>query len=213
MGVDLSIFMNKFLFTDIDKLATTSNPAYPAPDLLQNVKNIHTNLSRYITLVYVFDGIAPPHKKATKQKRLQIRKKNGDVWFKHHRRAIENKVINAEDLRAATASRMSMSHPTAIDHAAIKTWLEDNKIEHYGSIYEADQQLIQLERDGIVDGIISEDGDEIALGAKCLLCKMSRKSNGEYQFKLFQRELFLHPSNPYKSKLCKFSSLFFFLFT
>ena len=59
MGVDLSIFMNKFLFTDIDKLASTSIPAYPAPDLLQNIKNIHTNLSRYMTLVYVFDGIAP----------------------------------------------------------------------------------------------------------------------------------------------------------
>jgi len=57
MGVDLSIFMNKLLFTDIDKLASTSNPAYPAPDLLQNIKNIHTNLSRYMTLVYVFDGI------------------------------------------------------------------------------------------------------------------------------------------------------------
>ena len=81
MGVDLSIFMNKVLFTDIDKLASTSNPAYPAPDLLQNVKNIHTNLSRYMTLVYVFDGIAPPHKKAMKQKCLQIRKKNGNVWF------------------------------------------------------------------------------------------------------------------------------------
>ena len=53
---------------------------------------------------------------------------------------------------------MSMSHPTAINHAAIKTWLVDNKIEHCGSIYEADQQLIQLERDGVVDGIISEDG-------------------------------------------------------
>ena len=34
MGLDLSIFINKFLFTFIDKLATTSNPALPAPNLL-----------------------------------------------------------------------------------------------------------------------------------------------------------------------------------
>ena len=93
MGLDLSIFMNKFLFTYIYKLATTSKPAYPAPDLLQNIKNIYTNISRYIALVYVFDRIAPPHKKATKQKCLQIRKKNGNVWFKHHRHAIENKCL------------------------------------------------------------------------------------------------------------------------
>ena len=70
MGVDLSIFMNKFLFTDIDKLASTLNPAYPAPDLLQNIKNIHTNLSRYMMLVYVFDGIAPPHKKKPRSRNV-----------------------------------------------------------------------------------------------------------------------------------------------
>ncbi len=29
MGVDLSIFMNKFLFTDIDKLASTSRAGLP----------------------------------------------------------------------------------------------------------------------------------------------------------------------------------------
>mmetsp|Transcript_22780 Transcript_22780/g.35232 ORF Transcript_22780/g.35232 Transcript_22780/m.35232 type:complete len:248 (-) Transcript_22780:217-960(-) len=206
-AVDLSIFMNKFLFSDIDKLATTSNPAYPAPDLLQNIMNIHANLSRYITLVYVFDGMAPPHKKGTKEKRLELRRKNGKDWLTQHNRAKENKTISEEELKAATASRMSMSHPTAIDHAAIRKWMVENDIEHYGSIYEADQQLIQLEKDGIVDGIISEDGDEIALGAKRLLCKMSRKSNGDYQFKLFERERLLSVSNPYQSKLCKYPDL------
>mmetsp|Transcript_22307 Transcript_22307/g.36684 ORF Transcript_22307/g.36684 Transcript_22307/m.36684 type:complete len:659 (+) Transcript_22307:219-2195(+) len=205
--VDLAIWMNKLSCTVIDKLATTSNPAYPAPDMLQLLMNVHANLSKYITLVYAYDGIAPPHKQSTKDKRLELRRTNGADWLKHHERAKENQTISDEDLKTATAARMSMSHPTAIDYAAILKWMVDDGIEHYGSLYEADQQMIQLEKDGIVDGIISEDGDMIALGAKRLLCKMSRKANGEYQFKLFERERFLDDSNPYQSKLCKYPDL------
>mmetsp|Transcript_14351 Transcript_14351/g.24038 ORF Transcript_14351/g.24038 Transcript_14351/m.24038 type:complete len:81 (+) Transcript_14351:321-563(+) len=53
-AVDLSILMNKFLCSDIDKLATTSTPTYPSPDLLQNIKNWHetylstSHLSMYL---------------------------------------------------------------------------------------------------------------------------------------------------------------------
>lgn len=206
-AVDFSIFINKFLCSDIDKLATTSEPAYPAPDLLQNIMKLHENLSRYITLVYIYDGIAPPHKQGTKDNRLQLRNENGAKWFEQLDRAKENETISDEQLKEATASRMSMSHPTAIDHAAILKWMKEGNIEHYGSLYEADQQLVQLERDGIVDGIISEDGDEVALGARRLLCKMSRKSNGDYQFKLFEREMLLRADNPYQSKLCKYPDL------
>ena len=30
---------------------------------------------------------------------------------------------------------------------------------------------------------------------------MSRKNNGQYQFKVFDREKFMHSENPYKSKI------------
>lgn len=208
-AVDLSILMNKFLCSDIDKLATTSTPAYPAPDLIQNIKNWHENLSKHVTLVYVFDGKAPPHKKYTKEQRREQLEGKGKEWLELRESVLKNanQTINERDVKKATASRMAMSHPTAVDHAAIRKWMGDNGIEHYGSLYEADQQMIQLEKDGIVDGIISEDGDEIALGAKRLLCKMSRKSNGEYQFKLFDREHFMSNNNPYQSKLCTYPDL------
>mmetsp|Transcript_10306 Transcript_10306/g.17524 ORF Transcript_10306/g.17524 Transcript_10306/m.17524 type:complete len:193 (+) Transcript_10306:217-795(+) len=153
-AVDLSILMNKFLCSDIDKLATTSTPTYPSPDLLQNIKNWHENLSKHLTLIYVFDGKAPPHKNGTKKQRREQLMAKGKEWLDLRESVINNanETINEGDIKKATASRMAMSHPTAIDHAAIRKWMDDNDIEHYGSLYEADQQMIQLEKDGIVDG-------------------------------------------------------------
>jgi len=62
--------------------------------------------------------------------------------------------------------------------------------------------MIRLEKDGVVDGIILEDGDEVALGAKLLLTKFTRKTNGEYKCKAFSAEQFFHPSNPFRSEIC-----------
>eukprot|EP00957_Ditylum_brightwellii_P078645 5978953-Ditylum_brightwellii.AAC.1 len=59
---------------------------------------------------------------------------------------------------------MELSHPTSGDHNAIVNLLESNNIGHYGWLKEAGQQMVQLEKDNGVDGIIAKDGDEIALG-------------------------------------------------
>ncbi|KAL7528196.1 hypothetical protein ACHAXR_002318, partial [Thalassiosira sp. AJA248-18] len=209
-AVDLSIWMNRYTRTDIDKLATTCNPVYPALDLLGYIKDVHNSLTTCkIELVYVFDGMAPPHKNACKEERRRERERIGAAWLELRRRATEDNVANFTEgeLKDGVSSRMAMKHPTAVDHAYILKWMREEKIEHYGSIAEADQQMIKLEQDGIVDGIISEDGDEVALGAKILLCKMKRKSNGEYQFKVYDREHFLSGGNPFQSKLCRYPSL------
>lgn len=208
-AVDLSIWLNKYLCSDIDRLATTSNPPYPAPDLLRNIQKVHNSLSKWVTLVYVFDGFAPPQKNRTKATRLNKIRDGGAAWLDLHQRVKDGDklVVSEGEMKLATSARMSMEKPTAVDHASIMKWLEDKGIEHYGSLYEADQQLIKLEKDGIVDGIISEDGDEVANGARHLLCKMSRKSNGEYQFKCWDRDHFFGRENPYQSKLCLYPHL------
>jgi len=67
--------------------------------------------------------------------------------------------------------------------------------------------MIQLEKDGVVDGIISEDGDEVALGARLLLTEFTRKTNGEHKFNAFSAEKFFCATNPYQSKICKHKNL------
>ena len=201
--------MNRFMRSDIDKLTSTSKPPYPAPDAFQYCMELHNNLSRVITPVYVLDGIAPDVKKKTKLTRQRIRDSRAADYLDLLGRALEDNTLSFsdEEIKKATEKRMELHHPTRVDHNAIVNWLQRENIEHYGSLAEADQQMVQLEKDGVVDGIISEDGDIIALGGKLVLCKISRKSNGDYQFKVFDRELFFHPDNPYNSKLCLHPSL------
>lgn len=209
-AVDASILLNKLLRSDADKIASTNKPMYAAPDLVQSMMEFHKRISQWITPVYVFDGLSPDLKAKRRLERQQKREKDGERYLSLLGRAKKDKdaaTFTEEEIEEATSSRMKMSHPTSLDHAAALRWMKAENIECCGSYGEADQQMVRLEKDGIVDGIISEDGDEVALGAKLLLTKMSRKSNGEFQFKVFEREKLLSPGNPYNSKLCKHHSL------
>ena len=73
--------MNKQTRTDIGKLAQTSLPIYPDPGLVTKLKQIHNSLTEHINLVYVYDGIAPPHKDCTKEERHKRRENAGKVWL------------------------------------------------------------------------------------------------------------------------------------
>ena len=50
---------------------------------------------------------------------------------------------------------------------------------------EADQKMVKLEQMGVVDGIITEDGDVVALGARLVLTKLVLKSNCSSTFVIF----------------------------
>ena len=170
---------------------------------------LHRNLSRDIVPVYVFDGIPPPIKQKQEDKRRATRMNEGKAYLDLRERALQcdGTVFTVEEVEAATAARMKMKEPTALDQATILAWMQKEGVETYVSLLEADQQMIKLENDGIVDGIISEDGDAVANGAKCVLSKMSRKSNGDYQFKVYERDKFMSTENPCQSKLCEYPDL------
>ncbi|EJK56021.1 hypothetical protein THAOC_24161, partial [Thalassiosira oceanica] len=73
--------MNQLLSSDIDKLASTSEPVERSPDLLRNIQTRHdTFVSQGITPVYVYDGFAPEVKNKTRAKRKELRDKDGKAW-------------------------------------------------------------------------------------------------------------------------------------
>ena len=60
IAVDLSIWLNQLLVTDVDKLASTCEPVERCPDLLKYIQKRHEDLeAEGIILVYVYDGPAP----------------------------------------------------------------------------------------------------------------------------------------------------------
>ena len=81
VSIDISGWLNRFSNSDIDKLAMTANPPYPAPDLAQSILTYHRFMSKRITPVYVVDGVAPPLKDATRQSRRDDRMKGTEPWF------------------------------------------------------------------------------------------------------------------------------------
>jgi len=213
IAIDLSIIINKSLRTDIDRLSATCNPTYKCKDLLQNIIVEHEVLTKTgILPVYVYDGMSPEEKKKEKERRRALLEKAGDKYIELRQQAIDN--INAvepiqfsaEQLKEATESRMKSGKPTPNDQTNILQWMKKQGLECYGSLLEADQQMVALEQDGIVDGIMSEDGDTIANGGKVVYCKLSRKG-GYLTCKVFKRDDFMKDCNTYNSKLCTYPEL------
>ena len=80
-AVDISIFLNKFLRSDVNKLASTSSPPYPCPDLIQSVMDFHGKISKVIHPVYVIDGVAPSIKDGTKAQHACIQNRDGKFYL------------------------------------------------------------------------------------------------------------------------------------
>ena len=210
IAVDLSIWLNQFLLTDVDKLASTCEPVERCPDLLKYVQKRHEDLvAEGIIPVYVYDGPAPDVKNETKAKRKKGLQTAGKEWLSLLARGIADTTaeFTAQELSDASKARMKMKKPTYLDQAGILAWMKSEDIEVYGSLFEADQQMVKLEKDGVVDGIFSEDGDIVALGGRLVLAKLSRKASGKFQVKVFDRNEFMRCDNPYNSKLSKYPAL------
>jgi len=175
IAIDVSVFMNKTNGREVTQLATTNEPPYPSPDVIEWLSRHHPMIVEAgVTPVYVFDGPAPEVKKLEKNHRAGLREKVGQEY-----RALLDKVkedeefvtVSDDELEKAIDSRKKMAHPTVLDHAAAINWLKERDVECVGSLFEADQQMRKLEMDGIVDGIATEDGDEIILGSKRIYLK------------------------------------------
>lgn len=124
----------------------------------------HFNVTPYI----VFDGDYLPSKAATEADRAKRRE--------------ESKKAGFELLKAGKASQAYLEFQKAVDVTPemARQLIDDLKksgVQYLVAPYEADAQMVYLERKGIIDGILSEDSDLLVFGAKCLLTKLDQYGN------------------------------------
>ncbi|KAF4344725.1 exonuclease 1 [Fusarium beomiforme] len=121
-----------------------------------------------VTPYMVFDGDFLPSKAATEESRAVKRN--------------EKKKAAMELLRAGKPAQATQEFQKCIDitpemASALIQLLKKLDIPYVVAPYEADAQLVYLERQGLINGIISDDSDLLVFGAKKLLTKLDQYGN------------------------------------
>ncbi|PTB61988.1 nuclease-like protein [Trichoderma citrinoviride] len=121
-----------------------------------------------VTPYMVFDGDFLPSKAATEASRAKKRE--------------EKLKLANEYLKAGKPSQAAQEFQKCIDitpemASALIQQLKKMDIPYVVAPYEADAQLVYLERHGFVSGIISDDSDLLVFGAKRLLTKLDQYGN------------------------------------
>lgn len=121
-----------------------------------------------VTPYIVFDGDYLPSKAATEKDRAM--------------RRAESRRIGLDLLRAGKTTQALQELQKAVDVTPdmarqVIDELKKNGIQYVVAPYEADAQMAYLEREGIVDGVLSEDSDLLVFGTKCLLTKLDQYGN------------------------------------
>ncbi|GAM89315.1 hypothetical protein ANO11243_073520 [Dothideomycetidae sp. 11243] len=113
----------------------------------------------------VFDGDYLPSKRGTEKDRAAKRR--------------EARAAGLELLRMGRSSQAYQELQKSIDVTPemakqLMDELDKAKIDFIVAPYEADSQLVYMEKTGVIQGIISEDSDMLVFGAKLLLTKLDQ---------------------------------------
>jgi len=116
----------------------------------------------------IFDGDYLPSKAATEASR--------------EKRRADSKKLGMELLNAGKTSQAYLEFQKAVDVTPemARQLIDELKkagVQYIVAPYEADAQMVYLERKGIIQGILSEDSDLLVFGAKCLLTKLDQYGN------------------------------------
>lgn len=118
-----------------------------------------------VTPYLIFDGDDLPSKSGTESDR--------------HQRRQDSKALGLELQRKGRMPEAYQEFQKAVDVTPYmaRQLIEELKkmnVQYVVAPYEADAQLVYLERQGIINGIISEDSDLLVFGAKRLLSKLDQ---------------------------------------
>ncbi|KAI9045511.1 putative exonuclease [Aspergillus affinis] len=122
---------------------------------------LHFGVKPYL----IFDGDDLPSKSGTETDR--------------HKRRQDSKALGLELQRKGRTAEAYQELQKAVDVTPLMARqlideLKKMNVQYVVAPYEADAQLVYLEREGIINGIISEDSDLLVFGAKRLLSKLDQ---------------------------------------
>ena len=122
---------------------------------------IHFGVIPYI----VFDGDYLPSKAATEVERAKRREES------------KRKGLELYRLNKPSQAHLELQKAVDVTPEMARQLIDELKkigVEYIVAPYEADAQLVYLERQGIIQGMLSEDSDLLVFGAKCLLTKLDQ---------------------------------------
>lgn len=129
------------------------------------VNRVRMLLDFGITPYMVFDGDAVPSKSGTNAKRRKDREAAKELGISLYRSGKREQAF--QELQKAVTVTPQMTF-TLIEE------LRRMNVQVLVAPYEADAQLTYLEKEGIIDGILSEDSDLLVFGAKKLITKLDQ---------------------------------------
>ncbi|KAI9758539.1 MAG: hypothetical protein M4579_003031 [Chaenotheca gracillima] len=121
-----------------------------------------------VTPFIVFDGDYLPSKAATEHERAQRRAESKRAGLELQR------------LGKTTQAYQELQKAVDVTPEMARQLIDELKrvgVQYVVAPYEADAQLVYLERTGFISGMISEDSDLLVFGAKCLLTKLDQYGN------------------------------------
>lgn len=164
-AVDAYSWLHKSIFTCPEELCTNK----PTKGYITYFRQRYEKLKQHnIHLYMVFDGHPLGAKMNTNLSRKEDRENN---------KVLAEQYILKGDLVKAR-EHYSRACPVTVHMA--KSWIKfciQNKIPYIVAPFEADSQMVYLEKLGLVDGIISEDSDLLIFGCKTLVTKLDLNSS------------------------------------
>jgi len=164
IGIDVSIWLHQILTYQQAADQFHTIPNIPCEAVLKVIKDRLRNLSlNKLSPLMVFDGFNNPLKASTHSDRV---KKANDV---HHdlKRLLRDGRPQSFECIKKLQKLCAQICPDLI--ADIKQYCEQNGVVCIQSPCEAEQQLADMQQAGLIDAVLSEDGDTLIAGAQTVV--------------------------------------------
>jgi len=145
-------------------IAATSMPKYPPEEVVDIImRKHHLLVDNKISPFYVFDGKPHDMKHERHLERQEAVDKARREFVKLLNKAKSGDEITKDDLKRAIKSRKAMVAPGDALCAMICDKFEAEGIPFMVAPFEAEMQMVYLEKNHFVDGMMTEDSDAVVL--------------------------------------------------